>query len=128
MSGFVGKLVFGRILKETRENNQGREDPYFESVPTKKLSTFSGKPKTKKRKKALPPGLSEEDQQTLVKVKRRAYRLDMALGTFCGFKIGTTLPPQSWPWSNGFLGWGSVIGIFPGIGDVVDSKFSIHRY
>jgi len=109
MSGFVGKLVFDRILKETRENNQGREDPYFESVPTKKLSTFSGKPKMKKRKKALPPGLSEEDQQTLVKVKRRAYRLDMALGTFCGFKIG----------------WGSVIGIFPGIGDVVDTLLAL---
>jgi len=110
MSGFVGKLVFNHILKETRENNQGHDDdPYFESVPTKKLSTFSGKPKMKKRKKALPPGLSEEDQQTLVKVKRRAYRLDMALGTFCGIKIG----------------WGSVIGIFPGIGDVIDTLLAI---
>jgi hypothetical protein len=46
----------------------------------------------KKQKKALPPGLSEEDQEILVKVKRRAYRLDMALGTCCGFKIGKPYP------------------------------------
>lgn len=105
----MAKLVFDRILKETPLNNQGREDPYFETVPTKKLGIFSGKLKTKKRKKALPPGLSEEDQQTLVKVKRRAYRLDMALGTFCGIKIG----------------WGSVIGLVPAIGDVVDTLLAL---
>jgi len=109
MAGFIGKLVFGRILDETRQNKHGREDPYFESVPTKKLSTFSGKPRIKKRKKALPPGLTEEEQETLVKVKRRAYRLDMALGTCCGFKIG----------------WGSVIGFIPGIGDVIDTLFAL---
>lgn len=109
MAGFIGKLVFNRILKESRENKQGREDPYFEQVPTKKLSTFSGNPRMKKRKKALPPGLSEEDQETLVKVKRRAYRLDMALGTFLGFKVG----------------WGSVIGLLPVAGDVIDGFLAL---
>lgn len=114
MAGLIGKIVFNRILKETRENNQGRdEDPYFETVPTKKLSVATGKPgsrtKLKKRRKALPPGLSEEDQQILVKVKRRAYRLDMALGSLFGIK----------------LGWGSVIGIIPGIGDVIDALLAL---
>ncbi|CCX08249.1 hypothetical protein FPQ18DRAFT_278813 [Pyronema domesticum] len=104
MTSLIGKLVFDKILKETLDNKQGREDPYFEYVPTKKLASFSGKPRMKKQKKALPPGLSEEDQEILVKVKRRAYRLDMALGTCCGFKIG----------------WGSVIGLFPAVGDVID--------
>lgn len=88
MTSLISKLVFDRILKETRGNDQGRKDPYFENVPTNKMGTFSGKPKTKKRKKALPPGLSEKDQKTLVKVKRRAYSLDMALGSFCGMKMG----------------------------------------
>ncbi|KAI5816284.1 hypothetical protein BZA77DRAFT_368900 [Pyronema omphalodes] len=108
MTSLIGKLVFDKILKETLDNKQGREDPYFEYVPTKKLASFSGKPRMKKQKKALPPGLSEEDQEILVKVKRRAYRLDMALGTCCGFKIG----------------WGSVIGLFPAVGDVIDVMLS----
>jgi len=110
MTGLIAKLVFDRILKETRDNHQGHDDdPYFETVPTKKLGTFSGKPRMKKRKKALPPGLSEEDQAVLVKVKRRAHRLDMALGSFCGFKIG----------------WSSVIGIIPVIGDILDGMLAL---
>jgi hypothetical protein len=92
MSNYLGKLVFNRIFEESRENNQGRDDPYFEYVPTKKLISFSGKPSMKRRKKSLPPGLSQKDQKTLVKVKRRAYRLDMALGTCCGIKLGNPLP------------------------------------
>jgi hypothetical protein len=96
MTQYIAKLVFDRILQETPLNNQGRDDPYFEVVPTKKLGIFSGKPKTKKRKKALPPGLSEEDQEILVKVKRRAYRMDMSLGTCCGIKIGMGILLCSW--------------------------------
>ena len=88
MTALIGRLVFDRILKETRENRQGRDDPYFEYVPTKKMSVFSSKSRFKKRQKALPPGLTPLEQDTLVKVKRRAYRLDMALGTCFGFKLG----------------------------------------
>jgi len=109
MSKYLGKLVFYRIFQESRENNQGRDDPYFEYVPTKKLVSFSGKPSMRRRKKSLPPGLSRKDQKTLVKVKRRAYRLDMGLGTCCGIK----------------LGWGSLIGIIPGFGDVADSLLAL---
>lgn len=105
MTSAISNFVFKRVLQEHVSNNQGRDDPYFETVPTKKLVSYSGKPRMKRVKKALPPGLSTADEKTLVKVKRRAYRLDMALGTCCGIK----------------LGWGSVIGLVPGFGDVIDS-------
>lgn len=105
MSGLIAKFVFNKILRENASNNQGRTDPYFETVPTSRLS-LSGQPKTKKQRKALPPGLTREEEQVLVKVKRRAYRLDMAFGNCCGMK----------------LGWSSLIAIIPGIGDVIDSK------
>ena len=90
MTAIFSKLVFDRILKETRENNQGREDPYFETVPIKRMGgAFTT---NKKRPKALPPGLSDADQKTLVKVKRRAYRLDSSLGSCCGIKMGIYTP------------------------------------
>lgn len=74
------------------------EDPYFETVPATRLD---GRPsssgKTKRRRKALPVGISEHDGKVLTKVKRRAYRLDMGLFNCCGIKFG----------------WGSVIGLVP---------------
>jgi len=57
----------------------------------------------------LPPGITEEEGQILTKVKRRAYRLDMALGKFIGLKFG----------------WGSVIGFVPLIGDAADCTLSL---
>jgi hypothetical protein len=53
--------------------------------------------KTQKRRKAIPPGLSEKDTKILTQVKRRAYRLDYALFNLCGIRFG----------------WGSVIGLVP---------------
>lgn len=105
MASFVAKIISKKILGETIQNKFGKEDPYFESVPATRLD---GKPSTsgrvKKRKKALPPGISEHDGEVLTKVKRRAYRLDMSLFTFMGIRFG----------------WGSVIGFIPAIGDVLD--------
>ncbi|CEJ81379.1 hypothetical protein VHEMI01508 [[Torrubiella] hemipterigena] len=63
----------------------------------------------KRVKKALPPGISENDGQVLTKVKRRAYRMDMALFDFAGIRFG----------------WGSVIGIVPFIGDAMDTLMAI---
>ena len=74
-----------------------RQDPYFEQVPATRLDGRPSKKKFKKRKKALPPGISEHDAKVLTKVKRRAYRLDNALCNCCGIQFG----------------WGSVIGLFP---------------
>lgn len=72
------------------------QDPYFEEVPASRLGRAFGK-KTSKRRKAIPPGLSEHDAKILTQVKRRAYRLDYALFNLCGIHFG----------------WGSVIGIVP---------------
>ncbi|KAI8952862.1 hypothetical protein F4801DRAFT_539601 [Xylaria longipes] len=99
-----GKLIQDKILKERLENKFGVDDPYFEQVPATRLN---GAPngKFKKVRKAVPPGISAHDAEVLNKVKRRAYRLDMAFGSFMGIKFG----------------WGSVIGIFPIVGDFADT-------
>lgn len=115
MASFVAKIISKKILGEKLENNFGKEvrlptlfkcllgimfilqDPYFETVPATRLD---GRPsnKTTKRRKALPPGISEHDAKVLTKVKRRAYRLDMSLFNCMGIRFG----------------WSSVIGIVPG--------------
>lgn len=73
-----------------------RQDPYFEEVPASRLGRTLGK-KKQKRRKAIPPGLSEHDAKILTQVKRRAYRLDYCLFNLCGIRFG----------------WGSVIGLIP---------------
>ncbi|KAI1124996.1 hypothetical protein F5Y10DRAFT_18226 [Nemania abortiva] len=99
-----GKLIQDKILKERLENKFGVDDPYFEQVPATRLNgTPSGK--FKKVRKAVPPGLSTHDAEVLNKVKRRAYRLDMAFGSFLGIKFG----------------WGSFLGLFPFFGDFADA-------
>ncbi|CAM1502830.1 Fc.00g076060.m01.CDS01 [Cosmosporella sp. VM-42] len=108
MASFIAKFVTKKILGETMANKFGKEDPYFEHVPATRLDgTPNGK--LKKRKKALPPGISQHDGQILTKVKRRAYRLDMALFSLCGIRFG----------------WGSVIGLVPAIGDVIDALMAL---
>ncbi|KAM0349309.1 hypothetical protein ACHAPU_003718 [Fusarium lateritium] len=103
MASLVAKLVTKKILGETVQNKFGTEDPYFEHIPATRLNgTPNGK--VKKRKKALPPGISDNDAKVLTKVKRRAYRLDLALFSCCGIRFG----------------WGSVLGFIPAIGDVLD--------
>ncbi|KAK8015652.1 PH domain-containing protein [Apiospora marii] len=101
------KPVLKKILGETIENKFGREDPYFESVPATRI--VGKKEKIKKVRKALPPGLSDHDAMVLTKVKRRAYRLDSSLFELCGIKFG----------------WGSVIGLVPIAGDVVDAMLAM---
>lgn len=104
IAAFVGK----KILAESVQNQFGTEDPYFEMVPATRLDgTPNGK--FKKRRKALPPGISKHDAKVLTKVKRRAYRLDMSLFNCCGIRFG----------------WSSVIGIIPGIGDVFDALLAM---
>ncbi|WKT48962.1 Protein of unknown function DUF4112 [Fusarium oxysporum f. sp. vasinfectum] len=108
MASLVAKLVTKKILGETVQNKFGTEDPYFEHVPATRLDgTPTGK--VKKRKKALPPGISENDGKVLTKVKRRAYRLDLALFSCCGIRFG----------------WGSVLGLIPAIGDVLDMLLAL---
>ncbi|KAL1966817.1 hypothetical protein VTN77DRAFT_3782 [Rasamsonia byssochlamydoides] len=104
LASFVGR----RILKETAMNKFGQEDPYFEQVPASRLARAFGK-KTTRRRKAIPPGLSENDAKILNRVKRRAYHLDYALCNFCGIRFG----------------WGSVIGLLPFAGDGLDAGLAM---
>jgi hypothetical protein len=115
LASFVGRS----ILKENVKNKFGQEvscirprlpkfateymlesttlqDPYFEHVPASRLGRAFGK-KTQKRRKAIPPGLSQNDAKILNRVKRRAYQLDYSLFSLCGLRFG----------------WGSVIGLIP---------------
>ncbi|PTB34804.1 uncharacterized protein TrAFT101_011190 [Trichoderma asperellum] len=112
MANVLAKMVSKKILGESLQNKFGKEDPYFEQVPATRLD---GRPtgKFKKRKKALPPGISEHDGQVLTKVKRRAYRLDMSLFNFLGIRFG----------------WSSVIGLVPAAGDALDAfmAFMVYR-
>ncbi|OAX83884.1 hypothetical protein ACJ72_01761 [Emergomyces africanus] len=101
MAAQIAGIVSKKILKESAETRFGQEDPYFETVPATDLF---GRQKTKKKRKAAPPGISANDERILTKVKRRAYRLDLSLCNFCGIRFG----------------WGSVIGLVPAIGDALD--------
>ncbi|KAL3965334.1 hypothetical protein ACCO45_002338 [Purpureocillium lilacinum] len=108
MTSFLAKIISKKILGESLQNKFGTEDPYFEQVPATRLD---GRPtgKVKKRKKALPPGISEHDGKVLTKVKRRAHRLDLALCSFLGVRFG----------------WSSVIALVPAIGDALDAFMAL---
>lgn len=108
----AAKFVAKKIFAETPigKNSTGAvsgppEDPYFESVPATRL----GFKTTKKRKRALPPGLTAQEEKILNKAKKRAYRLDLCLFSFCGIRFG----------------WSSVIGLIPGLGDVADTLLAL---
>ncbi|KAH7120071.1 hypothetical protein B0J13DRAFT_599624 [Dactylonectria estremocensis] len=108
MTSMIAKFFTQKILGESISNKFGTEDPYFEHVPATRLNgTPSGK--LKKRKKALPPGISDHDAKVLTKVKRRAYRLDLSLFNCCGIRFG----------------WSSAIGLVPAIGDVLDALMAL---
>lgn len=96
----LGESVANKFGTEVRRDHQSRQklllklhktdtlqDPYFEHVPATRLNGKSDG-KVKKRKKALPPGISEHDAKVLTKVKRRAYRLDLSLFNCCGIRFG----------------------------------------
>ncbi|KAJ5558409.1 hypothetical protein N7535_008619 [Penicillium sp. DV-2018c] len=108
MSKVLVSLIGKRVLGETAKNHFGTEDPYFEEVPASRIGRAFGK-KTQKRRKAVPPGLSENDSKVLTKVKRRAYQLDYALCNLCGIRFG----------------WGSVIGLVPFVGDAGDAALAM---
>ena len=66
MAGYVAKYVGNKIFKKTVQNKFDEEDPYFETVPATRLGVVKT---TKKKKKALPPGLTEEEAKILTKIK-----------------------------------------------------------
>ncbi|TGJ80097.1 hypothetical protein E0Z10_g8675 [Xylaria hypoxylon] len=126
-----GKLIQDKILKERLENKFGVDDPYFEQVPATRLNgTPTGK--FKKVRKALPPGISVHDADVLNKVKRRAYRLDMAFGSFLGIKFAYLVIRTAKQVEGGlpsgllltmyfWLVVDLIIGFVPFVGDIADA-------
>ncbi|KIX08289.1 uncharacterized protein Z518_02945 [Rhinocladiella mackenziei CBS 650.93] len=110
MASFAAKIVAKKLFKETTSNKQGQEDPYFETIPATRLGGMYKT--TKKRRRALPPGLTAQEEKVLTKAKRRAYRVDLSLGSFFGTRFG----------------WGAIIGLIPGIGDVLDLLLAFMVY
>jgi hypothetical protein len=66
------------------------QDLCFETIPATRFNSRYFK-KTKKKHKALPPGISEHNRKVLTKIKRKAYRLDMSFFNYYRIRFG---------WSN----------------------------
>lgn len=103
MTSYVANKVAKHVLKEGAENHFGSDDPYFEQVAAVDMNGRATGKYTK-RKRAIPPGLTKQEEKVLKKVTRRAHRLDQCF-SFCGIRVG----------------WGTIIGIIPAAGDVVDA-------
>jgi len=91
----AGLKVFERHLESYTP-----KDPLYEFYT-------DGQGKQRRRKRELPPGLSKRDAAILTAVKRRAHYLDKGF-TICGFRFG----------------WTFIIGLIPGVGDVVDATLN----
>ncbi|KAG1870738.1 hypothetical protein DFJ58DRAFT_764367 [Suillus subalutaceus] len=87
----AGTKLFEKNLEQYRP-----EDPLYEFYTDKRG-------KQRRRKRAIPPGLSARDAKILKSVQRRAHYLDKGF-SICGLRFG----------------WTFIIGIIPGAGDVAD--------
>ncbi|KAH8994870.1 hypothetical protein EDB92DRAFT_236142 [Lactarius akahatsu] len=95
MSGAINKAgikLFARHLEQYTPT-----DPLYEEYVDKRG-------RTRRRKRQLPPGLSDRDAAILRSVKRRAHYLDKGFN-LCGLRFG----------------WTFIIGIVPGVGDAADA-------
>lgn len=81
------------------------QDPYYEY-------RRDARGRKRKYKKQIPAYIPEHDAEILAAVRKRAYRLDMALFNFAGIRFG----------------WSSVIGLIPELGDVVDLLMALSVY
>ncbi|KAG9669163.1 hypothetical protein KCU99_g7244, partial [Aureobasidium melanogenum] len=109
MAAAVGKYAANKMLRGQMKKYQtkkpcGDEDPFFVYIDDPR------KPgKQKKVKKTVPSYIPEHDANVLAKMRRRAYRMDMALFEFLGTRFG----------------WSSVVGIIPAAGDAVDACIAL---
>jgi len=88
----AGGALFDQQVKKLKA-----EDPVYETY-------VNEKGKTKKRKRAIPPGISAQDAAVLKAVRRRARLLDRGI-SFCGMKFG----------------WNFIIGLVPIAGNVTSA-------
>ncbi|GJE96221.1 DUF4112 domain-containing protein [Phanerochaete sordida] len=98
MDGFM--LTTGKKLFQKNLAQYTPSDPLYETYVDKKG-------RERRRKRELPPGLSERDAKILKSVKRRAHYLDKGFN-LCGVRFG----------------WTFIIGIVPGAGDVADAALN----
>ncbi|KAG5638102.1 hypothetical protein H0H81_001780 [Sphagnurus paluster] len=89
--GNAGKKLFARHVEQ-----YAPQDPLYETY-------INDKGKEKRRKRALPPGLSKRDAKILKSVQRRAHYLDKGF-SLCGLRFG----------------WSFIIGLVPVLGDAAD--------
>ncbi|KAG0702829.1 hypothetical protein DFH29DRAFT_919959 [Suillus ampliporus] len=87
----AGTKLFQKNLEQYKP-----EDPLYESYT-------DSRGKQRRRKRAIPPGLSARDAKILKSVQRRAHYLDKGF-SICGLRFG----------------WTFIIGAIPGAGDVAD--------
>ncbi|KAI9694195.1 MAG: hypothetical protein M1822_003466 [Bathelium mastoideum] len=107
----VGKVAAKKLLgqqmnKYSNKNVAGDKDPYFAYVPHPRTG------KLKKVKKQVPDYIPEHDAVILAKVRKYAYRYDMALFNVAGVRFG----------------WSSVAGLVPWVGDAADVMMALKVY
>ncbi|KAF9007518.1 hypothetical protein BDQ17DRAFT_1398387 [Cyathus striatus] len=93
--GKAGKKLFAKNLEQ-----YAPQDPLYETYTDKKG-------KQKRRKRGIPPGLSQRDAKILKSIQRRAHYLDKGF-KFCGLRFG----------------WTFFIGLIPIAGDVADASLN----
>jgi len=90
----------GRKLFEKHLHQYEPADPLYETYTDKHG-------RERRRKRAVPPGLSARDAKILKSVQKRAHYLDKGF-SLCGMRFG----------------WTFVIGIIPGAGDIADATLN----
>ncbi|ETW82795.1 hypothetical protein HETIRDRAFT_243211, partial [Heterobasidion irregulare TC 32-1] len=88
----AGRRLFARHVAQ-----YAPQDPMYEPYT-------DARGRSKRRRRALPPGLSPADAKLLAAVQRRAHRLDRGF-SLCGLRFG----------------WTFVLGLVPGLGDAADA-------
>ena len=111
MAEAVGKMAAKKLLgkqmsKYSSKGVAGDKDPYFAYVENPRTG------KMKKVKKQVPDYIPEHDAMILAKVRKQAYRYDMALFNLAGVRFG----------------WSSVIGLVPWVGDAADVAMALNVY
>lgn len=96
MASYVANKVTKRLVGKQAKQYEP-EDPLYEFY-----TAPNGK--QKRRKRALPPGLTKSQASLLQKIKKRAHYLDKGFYV-CGLRFG----------------WTFFIGLVPGLGDLTDA-------
>ncbi|KAI4178867.1 MAG: hypothetical protein LQ346_007323, partial [Caloplaca aetnensis] len=112
MASAAVNLVAKKLLREEAQKRlASKQDPYYTTLPPKRKG---GKPiKVRRSDSDIPPGLSPADTKILLKVRRRAYRLDNSMTV---------------PIIHTKYGLSAVIGLLPVVGDFADVLLGLTVY